>query len=284
MARKPRCHLPEAFYHVIARGNHQQVIFHDEGYYLHYLSLLEKNANKHSVTIHAYALMTNHVHLLVQVGEQPLGEFMQGVQQGYTQYVNTRNQQSGHLFQGRYQAYIVENDEYLLTLVRYIHLNPVTAGLVNNPIDHRWSSHRHYFNGDGEGKVETSFIKAMMESSGTEIGDYKLLSRDRKRPKNPSALDSLMDNVARFTGLTPAEIRRSSKDRETSEARQLFVYLAGEQGYSLSDMAECLGRARSSLSEAIRSVKADVELGGAWVERLREYQEFVRARIRTDGV
>lgn len=284
MARKPRCHLPGAFYHVIARGNHQQTIFPDDGYYLHYLSLLEKNAVKHSVTIHAYALMTNHVHLLAQVGEQPLGEFMQGVQQGHTQYVNTRNQQSGHLFQGRYQAYLVENDTYLLTLVRYIHLNPVTAGIVKDPIDYRWSSHRHYLGGDGEGRVETSFIRAMMENGGTEIGDYQLLPRGRGQPRDQSALNALVDGVARFAGLTSEEILRVTKEREITEARQLCVYLAGEQGYSLSDIAGCLGRARSSISEAIRGVRADLDMGGAWVERLKAYREFAATRIRTDGV
>lgn len=271
MARKPRCHVPEAFYHVIARGNHQQEIFHDEGYYLHYLSLLEKNAVKHAVTIHAYALMTNHVHLLVQVGEQPLGDFMQGVQQGYTQYVNTRNQQTGHLFQGRYDAILVDRDEYLLALVRYIHLNPVTAGMVKDPDDYRWSSHRHYYRGNGEGAVETGFIKGMMEGCGTEIGEYQLLSRNHRHHKG---LNALMAGVARFAQLTPEEIQGVSKERGISDARWLFTYLAVKEGCSASAVAEYLGRTRSAISMAIAQVEDDVRRGGRWQSRLREYHDY----------
>ncbi len=279
MPRKPRCHVSGAFYHVTTRGNHQQDIFHNESYYLHLLSLLERNAAKHLVNIHAYALMTNHIHLVVQVGEQPLGDFMQSVLQSYTQYVNTRNQQTGHLFQGRYHATLIDNDEYLLAVVRYIHLNPVTAGLVNDPIEYRWSSHRHYLSGTGEGQVATNFVKDMMEQSGTEIGDYQLLGDNGRIVRAPTALPELVDSIARFTRLSAAEIIGSSRSRDVAAARKLFAYLAGKEGHSIVSIGTYLERAQSGISTTIQEIDQDIQRGGEWADRLREFHKQLKIGV-----
>ena len=95
-----------------------------------YLDRLARYRKRFSVTVYAYCLMSNHVHLLLETGSEPLSKFMQGLQQSYTQYFNRKHRKVGHLFQGRYRAIVCEKDQYLLTLVRYIHLNPIRAKLV----------------------------------------------------------------------------------------------------------------------------------------------------------
>ena len=104
MARKPRIHFPGAFYHVIARGNQKQTIFLDKGDFRTYIAYLSEYKSKYSFHLYAYALMKNHLHLLVEVGETPLSKIMQVMQFRYTRYFNKRYEKVGHLFQGRYKA------------------------------------------------------------------------------------------------------------------------------------------------------------------------------------
>jgi REP element-mobilizing transposase RayT len=104
MARKPRLFAPGVLYHVIVRGNQRQKTFSSDSDYQTYLKRLAQYRRKYDVTVYAYCLMPNHVHLLVECGKTPLGKFMQGLQQTYTQYFNRKHKKVGHLFQGRYKA------------------------------------------------------------------------------------------------------------------------------------------------------------------------------------
>ena len=106
VARKPRVHFPGAFYHVISRGNHGEIIFHDDLDRKRHLSLLEEVQNRYSSKLYAYVLMENHVHLLEEVGVAPLSKIMQNLQFRYTRYYNLRYGKIGYLFQGRYKAII----------------------------------------------------------------------------------------------------------------------------------------------------------------------------------
>ena len=144
MARKPRIHAPDAFYHVILRGNGKQdIFFNDQDRYRFYL-LMQEGVERFRHRIHAFCLMTNHVHLLVQVADLPLSRIFQNLSFRYTRWINWRHERSGHLFQGRYKAILVDGDAYLLELVRYIHLNPVRAGMVAAPTDFPWTGHKAY--------------------------------------------------------------------------------------------------------------------------------------------
>jgi REP element-mobilizing transposase RayT len=144
MARKPRIEFSGAFYHVIARGNRRAPIFHDAADFLAYLDRLERYRHRDGVTVHAYVLMTNHVHLLLETGPQPLSRTMQTLQFTYSQYYNRRYDKTGHVFQGRYQAILCDREAYLLELVRYLHLNPARIRTPLNPWTYRWSSHAAY--------------------------------------------------------------------------------------------------------------------------------------------
>jgi REP element-mobilizing transposase RayT len=144
MARKQRIHYPGALYHVILRGNARQDIFFDDGDRSRFILLLQEAVEKFGFRIHAYCLMTNHVHLAVQVGVTPLSRIMQNLSLRYTTWINRRLNRSGHLFQGRYKAVLIDADSFLLELVAYIHLNPVRAGMVATPENYHWSSHCAY--------------------------------------------------------------------------------------------------------------------------------------------
>lgn len=173
MPRQTRFHVEGAFYHVMARGNRKQLVFSSMEDYSTYLRLMRIYGNRYHVEIHGYALMPNHVHMLLRVETVPLFKFMQGLQQTFTQYINQAYQQVGHVFQGRYKSINVDRDEYLLELIRYIHLNPVKSGLVDDPTDYQWTSHRAYFHGNAPTWVKTYFVKSLLaEYGGTIIDDY----------------------------------------------------------------------------------------------------------------
>ena len=150
MARKPRIEITGGLYHLITRGNNRQTIFNSHDDYLKMLSLIRTQKSKLPFYLYAYCLMPNHLHLLVERRGDPLSRVMHRVLTGYSQYYNRRYQKSGHLLQGRYKAILCQSDQYLGELVRYIHLNPVRAGLVRRPEQYQYSSHRTYLGVDEE--------------------------------------------------------------------------------------------------------------------------------------
>ncbi|MCU7930505.1 MAG: transposase [Candidatus Thiodiazotropha sp. (ex Codakia rugifera)] len=143
MPRKPRFYLPGIPAHVIQRGNSRQPVFFESDDYQAYLAWLKEGADKHGCTIHAYCLMTNHVHLLL-TPESPeaISKTIQFVGRQYVPYINHTYGKSGTLWEGRHKGCVIDSDAYLLTCMRYIELNPVRAGMVQKPIDYRWSSYR----------------------------------------------------------------------------------------------------------------------------------------------
>ena len=144
MARPLRIEYEGAFYHVTSRGNEKKEIFKNRRDREQFLSYLQSAVERYDAVIHAYCLMTNHYHLLLETPRGNLSQIMRHLNGAYTTYFNVKRQRSGHLFQGRYKAIIVEADEYALELSRYLHLNPVRAGIVSRPQDHEWSSYRGY--------------------------------------------------------------------------------------------------------------------------------------------
>ncbi|MDH2918244.1 MAG: transposase [Sideroxydans sp.] len=143
MARLPRLYLPDQPFHVIQRGNNREPIFAADADYHFYLRCLQEAAERHSLTIHAYVLMTNHVHLLVTPRtEVSLSKTLQSLGRRYVQYFNFTYQRSGTLWEGRYKSTLIDSERYLLTCMRYIEMNPVRADMVAHPSDYPWSSYR----------------------------------------------------------------------------------------------------------------------------------------------
>jgi len=144
MSRQLRIEFSNAFYHITSRGNLRDKIFYEDGDRERFLEILKRTKERYGYLLHAYALMDNHYHLLMETPKANVSQIMQNINTSYTVYINKRYQRSGHLFQGRFKGIIVDKDEYLVTLSRYIHLNPVRAEIVQKPEGYRWTGYRAY--------------------------------------------------------------------------------------------------------------------------------------------
>ncbi|MFH1846882.1 MAG: transposase [Candidatus Omnitrophota bacterium] len=169
MARPLRIEYPGAMYHVTSRGNDGQEIFKSDRDRERFLGYLTQVKDKFKTTIHVYNLMTNHYHLEIETPEGNLSKVMQYINSSYTLYYNTKRRKKGHLFQGRYKAILVEKNEYMKELSRYIHLNPIKAKMVERPEEYEWSSYRYYLNSKGKPDfLETDFILSCFEGDKNE--------------------------------------------------------------------------------------------------------------------
>lgn len=144
MARPLRITFPGAFYHITSRGNEKKAVFKSRRDREKFLEYLGSSFKRYNAIIHAYCLLDNHYHLLLETPSGNLSRIMAHINGAYTTYFNTKRDRAGHLFQGRYRGILVEADEYAKELSRYIHLNPVRAGIVEIPQEHEWSSYPYY--------------------------------------------------------------------------------------------------------------------------------------------
>lgn len=189
MARRIRVEYAGATYHVTTRGNRRAAVFRRPEDFDAYLEDLEALSASHGIEVHAFCLMTNHVHLAVRTTEEgrPLSVFMQQLNLRHARRYNWTNRVRGHLNESRYRSQLVGTHEYLLTLVRYIHQNPVVARMVSRPEDWRYSSHRAYL-GRGYGWVKTDEVLWRSGGrSGYVAGMRKRLTREDRRSFEPDA-------------------------------------------------------------------------------------------------
>jgi len=144
MARQLRIEFSGAFYHVTSRGNERKPVFRSRRDREKFLEYLESASERYGAVAHVYCLMDNHYHLLLETPQGNLSQIMQHINGAYTTYFNVKRHRTGHLLQGRYKSILVEADAYALELSRYIHLNPVRAGMVQRPEEYEWSSYLSY--------------------------------------------------------------------------------------------------------------------------------------------
>ena len=155
MPRRPRVVLAHVPLHLIQRGNNRQVCFVADDDYRFYLDCLKEFAGNTGCRVHAYVLMTNHVHLLISAdGSDAPGALMKALGQRYVQYFNRTYRRSGTLWEGRYRSCLTQAEDYLLACQRYIELNPARAGMVEHPADYRWSSYRANAQGEANELVQ----------------------------------------------------------------------------------------------------------------------------------
>ena len=151
MARLPRLTLAGYPHHIILRGNNRQAIFMDMADFQRMLALLQTHAMEQGVQVHAYVLMSNHLHLLLTpLQNDSLPKMMQAVGRAYVLYFNKRHGRSGTLWEGRYRSALIQTERYFLACMAYIDLNPVRAGMVAQAADYPWSSHGHYIGRQNE--------------------------------------------------------------------------------------------------------------------------------------
>ena len=143
MPRKPRFFLPDIPAHIVQRGHSREPVFFEDDDYIAYLTSLTEAADRYECAIHAYVLMTNHIHILATPKDkQGISRTMQYIGRHYVPYINDTYGTSGSLWEGRYKASLIHDEQYLLTCMRYIELNPVRVNMTKTPAQYRWSSYR----------------------------------------------------------------------------------------------------------------------------------------------
>ena len=285
MARKPRIHYPGAVYHVILRGNGGQNIFFTDSDRTRFFLLLQEGVERYGHRIHAYCLMSNHVHMAIQVAETPLSRIMQNLSFRYTRYINAQQKRTGHLFQGRYKALLIDADVYLLELVRYIHLNPVRASIVKTPKDYQWSSHHAYLGEKNIGWLTTEWVLAQFsrnikkscrlyndfindglseghreefhcgKTDGRILGEDKFaeeaLAGTEKKYIHPISIEQVIKTVSECYGLSTIELAIPDRRRQTAEARAMAACLVQDMEHlTLVELGRQLKRGISGLSQA----------------------------------
>jgi len=166
MPRKRRLHMlvEDGIYHVIARGNHKKPLFYEETDYFFFKKHLAEYKIKYSIEVLAYCLMSNHYHLLLKSGLQ-LPKLMHAFSIKYVKYFNAKYGLRGHLFEDRYKSFLVADDPYMITLIRYIHNNPVRAGLVDGASLYSHSSLVDYANGNMKGLTDIKAVNAFFDNN-----------------------------------------------------------------------------------------------------------------------
>jgi REP-associated tyrosine transposase len=308
MARKPRLHVPGGLYHVILRGNAQQDIFFDDHDRHVFYALMSEGCRRFGYRIHAFCLMSNHVHLAIQPGEKSLSPALHNLTFRYTRHINKARGQVGHLFQGRYRALLVDADSYLLELVRYIHLNPVRARIVRDALKYPHSGHGGYLGkrhfdflttdwvlsqfsdragvareryarfvaeGVSEGRRE-EFHRGMSEAGvigADRFAEQALKAAGERKFRAPS-LDQLVSSVCESAGVNPQELAKPSRKRALSRTRSLIGWLAKESGAgSLSELARRFKRDLSTLSRGVDRIERAAQGSGTQARRLQKYRD-----------
>lgn len=219
MARPLRIEYEGAVYHVTARGSERGKIFFSKRDYEKFKEYLAEAQEKHSFILHSYVLMTNHYHLILETPEKNLSRIMHHINSSYTTYTNIKRKRSGHLFQGRYKAIVVDKDNYLMELSRYLHLNPVRANMTQRPEEYPYSSYRTMVSDAGDKLVTTSTILGMMANNTKD-------ARERYRAFVESALNEELESpsgkvyggiVLGCEGFIKEVLNRLEEDRLASE-------------------------------------------------------------------
>jgi REP element-mobilizing transposase RayT len=270
-------------YHVIVRGNQRQKTFTSDRDYQAYTERLARYRKKYGFAVYAYCLMSNHVHLLVESSDQPLAKFMQGLQQSYSQYFNFKHHKSGHLFEGRYKAIICQKEQYLLQLIRYIHLNPVRAGMVKEPDGYRYCGHHAYLQGKASEIIDPGKILSMLGGKGAYrrfihdgVGDghkeeyyrvedqrflgaegfgEKMLKKEpgeARRGSSRRSIDTVGRELAKLVGIEIQALRSRDRSWAVSKARTITAYVLSRRlGYRLTEVAAYFGRDMATVASLL---------------------------------
>lgn len=282
MPRPRRVHVPGGLYHAVLRGNHRQPIFDGGDDYLRFEEIVARAVDRHGASLLAYCWMTNHVHLAIRIDEVPLGAVMGIVASRYARAKQRSVPTTGHLFERRYRARLVDADRHLLALVHYIHMNPVRAGMVTDPRDYRWSSHRAYLGaphpdwlsiGPVLGMLATSteaaratYARFMGETPAAtdredlspNVRPVRTLSAEVGRPARlaagggsvgPRSLEAIAMDIARSRGLRMEDLRSKRRYGDWVRARAEIARCALLEGAAnLSQVARYLNRSPTTLS------------------------------------
>jgi putative transposase len=287
LARPLRIQFPRAFYHITSRGNERKAIFRNDRDRQKFLSYLESAHESYGAIIHVYCLMENHYHLLLETPRGNLSQILHHLNGAYTTYYNVKRRRSGHLFQGRYRALLVEMETYCQELSRYIHLNPVRAEVVEAPEDHTWSSYGAYaglkrkpfwlttslilsYFSPEEALAQKSYRKFVIEGlqipirdplaevyASTFLGSESFIDRIWNKKRGQTVQDSRNIPALKFLAGNPSldaikeavERALGSSDRLS---RKFGLYVSRQKcGYALRNIGSLYGMKEAAVSQAV---------------------------------
>lgn len=282
MTRPLRIEFNGALYHITSRGNARQAIFLNEEDFTDFLEILNSVVKRYNFLLHDYCLMNNHYHLLIETPEGNLSKGMRQLNGLYAQRFNQKHRRVGHLLQGRYQSILVDKENYLLELSRYIVLNPVRAGMVKEPKDYRWSS---YQGTSGYQKIPGLFTDWILSQFGEEKNTIKYQTFVLSGIKETSPLKEVkgqlylgkktfMDQIGHLLQGKDKLIEIPRKQRyinrlslkkilnyQNKNQRDQVIYIAHlEYAYTLKEIAEYLGIHYTTVSRAVKRIEEKGEM------------------------
>lgn len=252
MPRRPRILSSTGIYHAMMRGINKGDLFKDDKDREKFLEIIEVTRSLGEYELYSYCLMTNHIHLLIKEKSDPINRIMKRIGVSYSQYFNKKYERVGHVFQDRYRSETIENEKYLLACVRYIHNNPVKAGIVEHPVHYRWSSYGDYIGEDkyALGITNTSMIlnifshnpekaiKAFKEFSNMkEENDDFMDYDDEDETTKKEVLEKRINSIVGLHGLT---IKELSECKDRVKRDKILHELKSIKGVSIRQLSEIL--------------------------------------------
>lgn len=284
MPRFPRQKYEDAMYHITVRGNNREKIFFCDDDKIRYLDTLKRYKEKFKINLYAYCLMDNHVHLVIDCNGQDISRIMKGISLSHAIYINKKYDRCGHLFQDRFTSKIIDSDRYMQWVSRYIHRNPVRAGITKTAIEYKWSSINIYMGQKDYYKIiDEEFILKYFSSNKAiarrkyieyvdddskdkemEIEKDKYLNCDQKVKVQGESISEVLRKVANCFNICVAEIVMKYSKRH-SQIKQLAVYLAclksrlsyKEVGQIFGVSGSCIGH---KINMALKLIRNDVEM------------------------
>jgi len=307
MARRTRFFSSGATYHVMFKGNNGQSIFSSESDRREFCFLIKEGAERYGHRILAFCFMTNHVHLAIQLKDVSLSKICQNLCFRYTRFYHYQHETTGHLFQGRFKSILIDDNLYLKKLVRYIHLNPVRAKMVDNPLDYRWSSHQAYLKNQESTWLDTNRVLQIFGvtyseakeafhrfvMSGIEIDDETDFENgfsdgvigsdmfiEEAKIKNSEFqnkklqvidLKKLICNVANWYNVDIKILKANGLERKTAHIRAVIALLIKETDGNLRELSTFFNRTDSAMSQAALRLEEKLKVSN---ELKREYDNL----------
>jgi len=273
MGRKPRVEYAGAIYHVIQRGNNREYIFDRDSDKQFLLREIENRKTSTGFILYGYVIMGNHYHLVLQAGDQPLSKVMHFINGSFGRYYNSSRGRTGHVFEGRYKAIPVQNERYLLAVLRYVHRNPVRAGICRRAPGYMWSSDQFY-RSNQKGFVDidllldilstnreraiSQYITFMEQEDKVDYDQLEALGDEnftlKIQPPKEKPVRKNLDQILKDTGINPADyelVKKGARKRNLAPYKSAYVREAVKHQYTLKEIGAHIGISAVAVSKLI---------------------------------
>lgn len=259
MPRTARKTAKSNIYHVMLRGINRQNIFEEDEDRIHFLNTVSRCREVSGFRLHAFVLMSNHIHFLIETNDEPLEVIFKRIGTSYAVWYNRKYKRAGHLFQDRFRSENVETDQYYMTVLRYILQNPVKAGMVSSPGEYRWSSYLAYEKGRGA-LTDIQFAVDLFSSRETLL-EYLAEQNDDVIMDEPDHDWRLRDDAARETIYRITQCSSVSAFQQLDfEVQKEYAVKLYSEGLTMGQIARLTGISKATISRAVK--KASDESGG----------------------